>query len=172
MSSAAKELTARHFFSRHGLLSRWHPRYEFRPGQLEMAEAVESALAEKKHLLVDAGTGTGKTLAYLVPAILSGKKVVVSTATRALQEQIFDKDLPLVAKALAAHGVTFRAALMKGLANYLCKRRFGELFVDAAPGGLDENERGRVLARIDRWAKETTTGDRAELADVAEDAHA
>src|SRR5208282_6481155 len=73
MSSAAKALTARQFFSRHGLLSKWHPHYEFRPGQLEMAEAVEAALAEKKHLLVDAGTGTGKTLAYLVPALLCGK---------------------------------------------------------------------------------------------------
>ena len=96
MSSAAKALTARQFFSRHGVLSKWHPRYEFRAGQLEMAEAVEAALAEKKHLLVDAGTGTGKTLAYLVPALLSGKRVVVSTGTKNLQEQLFYKDIPFL----------------------------------------------------------------------------
>jgi ATP-dependent DNA helicase DinG len=92
-----------------------------------MADAVEDALRSERPLFVEAGTGTGKTLAYLVPAILSGKKVVVSTATRALQDQIFNKDLPLVTAALAARGVTFRAALMKGLTNYLCKRRLGEL---------------------------------------------
>ena len=91
-----------------------------------MAQAVELALEEKRHLIVEAGTGTGKTLAYLVPAILSGRKVVVSTATRALQEQIFIKDLPVVTEALAAHGVRFRAALMKGLGNYLCLRRMNE----------------------------------------------
>src|SRR3989337_883208 len=71
--------TARQFFSRHGALSRWHPNYEFRPGQLEMAEAVESAIADGKHLIAEAGTGTGKTLAYLVPAILSGKRGMVVT---------------------------------------------------------------------------------------------
>src|SRR6202795_3637925 len=98
MSSAAKELTARHFFSRHGLLSKWHPHYEFRPGQLEMAEATEAALAEKKHLLVDAGTGTGKTLAYLAPAILSGKRVVISTGPKNLQGQLFYKDIPFLQK--------------------------------------------------------------------------
>ena len=162
-----------------------------------MAEAVEEALAAEEPLFVEAGTGTGKTLAYLVPAILSGKKVVVSTATRALEEQIFEKDLPLVAQALAAHGVTFRAALMKGLSNYLCKRRLSELlggagagaagpppperdlFGNVAPRGKSGaapspspllGERDRVLLRIEAWARESETGDRAELADVAEDA--
>src|SRR5579862_3428217 len=100
MSSAARILTARQFFSRSGVLSKWHPRYEYRPGQLEMAEAVESALAEKKHLIVEAGTGTGKTLAYLVPAILSGKRIVVSTGTKNLQEQLFFKDIPFLARNL------------------------------------------------------------------------
>jgi ATP-dependent DNA helicase DinG len=76
-SSAAKTLTVRQFFGRNGILSKTHPRYEHRPGQLDMAEAVASALADKRHLLVDAGTGTGKTLAYLVPAILSGKRVIL-----------------------------------------------------------------------------------------------
>src|SRR6185312_7725059 len=96
MSSPAKAMSARQFFSRGGVLSRWHPNYEFRAGQLEMAEAVESALNEKRHLLVDAGTGTGKTLAYLVPAILSGRRIVVSTGTKNLQEQLFYKDIPFL----------------------------------------------------------------------------
>src|SRR5436190_944703 len=100
------------------------PGYETRPAQLAMAEAVERALSEERVLLSEAGTGTGKTLAYLVPAILSGRKVVVSTATRALQEQIFFKDLPLIEAAL---GLRVDAALMKGLGNYLCRRRYSEL---------------------------------------------
>jgi ATP-dependent DNA helicase DinG len=82
-------MTARRFFGRNGVLSTWHPNYEFREGQVEMAEAVAAALAEKRHLIVEAGTGTGKTLAYLVPAILSGRRVVVSTGTKNLQEQLF-----------------------------------------------------------------------------------
>ncbi len=91
------------------------PGYQHRAGQLAMAEAVEAALAAEHPLLVEAGTGTGKTLAYLVPAILSGRKVVVSTATRALQEQIYFKDLPIVAELLATFGVRFRAAHDEGL---------------------------------------------------------
>jgi ATP-dependent DNA helicase DinG len=128
-----------------------------------MAEAVELALEREHHLFVEAGTGTGKTLAYLVPAVLSGRKVVVSTATRALQEQIFVKDLPIVAQALAAHGLTLRASMMKGLSNYVCRRRLAEA---RASGG------GATLDRIAEWAQTTETGDRAELADLPEDAEA
>ena len=142
-------------------LSRTLPGYESREVQLAMADAVEDALTRDRPLFVEAGTGTGKTLAYLVPAVLSGRKVIVSTATKALQEQIFTKDLPLVAQALAPHGVTFRAALMKGLSNYLCKRRFAELRTSGQVGGL---------GRLEEWARETETGDRAELADLPEDA--
>ena len=145
------------------------PGYEDRPGQLAMAEAVEAALAEERPLFVEAGTGTGKTLAYLVPAILSGKKVVISTATRALEEQIFTKDLPIVRAILAPVGIEFRAALMKGLANYVCKRRLGELL---ASDGASRIGSDRDLARLVEWAKETETGDRAELATLAEDAAA
>src|SRR5579859_6215416 len=87
---------AHQFFSRHGVLSKWHPNYEFRPGQLEMAEAVEAAIKDRRHLLVEAGTGTGKTLAYLVPALQSGKRIVVSTGTKNLQEQLFFKDVPFL----------------------------------------------------------------------------
>ena len=141
------------------------PGWELREGQLDMAEAVERALAEERHLVVEAGTGTGKTLAYLVPALLSGRRVVVSTATRALQEQIYVKDLPLVAEALAAHGVKFRAALMKGLGNYLCLRRMSE--------ARDSGRRlDAAFGRILDWARETETGDRAELADLPEDSEA
>jgi ATP-dependent DNA helicase DinG len=137
--------------------------YEHREGQLEMARSVMRALSEDRHLFVEAGTGTGKTLAYLVPAVLSGRRVVISTATHALQEQIFEKDLPLVREVLHDHGVDFRAALMKGLSNYLCRRRFDERMRSGETVSP-------VLARIERWALETETGDRAELVDLSENA--
>src|ERR1700684_1562884 len=120
MSSAAKALTARQFFSRSGAISKWHPRSEFRAGQLEMAEAVEAALAEKKHLLVDAGTGTGKTLAYRVPALLSGKRVVVSTGTKNLQEQLFYKDVPFLQKHFDR---PLQDCYMKGRSNLGCRQK-------------------------------------------------
>ncbi len=128
-----------------------------------MASAVEHALAESRVLLCEAGTGTGKTLAYLVPAVLSGKKVIVSTATRALQEQIFHKDLPLVARAL---GREPRAALVKGLSNYVCKRRLSEL--RQSPESLRPTI-ARALETVTRWSDETTMGDLAELASLRED---
>ena len=139
--------------------------YEHREGQLVMARAVHEALSTDGHLFVEAGTGTGKTLAYLVPAILSGRKVVVSTATHALQEQIFAKDLPLVRAVLEEHGVEFKAALMKGLSNYVCKRRLNERLRSGELVSAD-------LARIERWALSSTDGDRAELVDLEEGAHA
>ena len=94
-------------FGRDGVIARAHPEYEYRPGQIQMAEAVMRAFEDRHHLIVEAGTGTGKTLAYLVPALLSGRKVVISTATKALQEQIIAKDLPLIAEHL---GLTADAA--------------------------------------------------------------
>jgi ATP-dependent DNA helicase DinG len=153
-------------------LSRALPGWEHREGQLAMAEAVERALEEENHLFVEAGTGTGKTLAYLVPAVLSGRKVIISTATRALQEQIFVKDLPIVAEALGSHGMRVQAAMMKGLSNYLCLRRFEE--ARASVGLEGKGPRGSVaaLTRIAEWAEKTETGDRAELADLPEDAEA
>jgi ATP-dependent DNA helicase DinG len=143
--------------------------YEDRPGQLAMAEAIEEALAHDRPLFVEAGTGTGKTLAYLVPAILSGKKVVVSTATRALQEQIFTKDLPILRSILGRVGVDFRAALMKGLSNYVCKRRLRELLASDGAARLGSE---RDLARLVEWAETSESGDRAELANVPEDSPA
>ncbi|MEO8878016.1 MAG: ATP-dependent DNA helicase, partial [Polyangiaceae bacterium] len=156
------------------------PEYEERPGQVQMAEAVANALAKEKTLFVEAGTGTGKTLAYLIPAILSGKKVIISTATRALQEQIFEKDIPLVAKLLGAGGVPVRAAMMKGLSNYLCKRRYQELAGSAQGNRIDVDVN---LSRIARWLKEESgptedgeivmsRGDRAELVDLPEESTA
>lgn len=139
--------------------------YEEREGQLAMARAVHDALIRDEHLFVEAGTGTGKTLAYLVPAVLSGRKVIVSTATLALQEQIFQKDLPLVRAVLAEHGVTFEAALMKGLSNYVCKRRLRERLESGEPVSAD-------LVRIGRFAEESASGDRAELASLEEGAAA
>src|SRR5262245_53616297 len=102
-----------------GILTRALDGYEPRPSQLQMAERVAEALADRRPLIVEAGTGTGKTLAYLVPAILSGLKVVISTGTKNLQEQIFRKDIPLLQ---AEMGIDFSAACMKGISNYLCQR--------------------------------------------------
>jgi ATP-dependent DNA helicase DinG len=146
-----------------GPLARSMPAYEARPAQLEMARAVESALASDRVLICEAGTGTGKSLAYLVPALLSGKKVIVSTATRALEEQIFWKDLPLIERAL---GVPVRAALMKGISNYLCRRRLAEF---KASEDSQRPRYARSLAMLDEWLTETESGDLAELTGIRED---
>src|SRR3954447_26066911 len=113
----------------HGLLASGMPGYEHRAVQLEMARATERALARDTLLLVEAGTGTGKTLAYLVPALLSGKKVVISTGTKTLQDQIVQHDLPLLERHL---GALPKVACMKGLNNYLCLRRYEEFRSSAA----------------------------------------
>lgn len=143
-----------------GPLSRTLAGYEDRPEQLRMAEAVARALERETTLLVEAGTGTGKTLAYLVPAILSGKKVVVSTGTRALQDQIVGKDLPLLA---ATTGLPVRAAAMKGLSNYVCLRRLDEAIASARAGASPE------LLAIARFARGSALGDRAELGEVSDE---
>ena len=128
-----------------------------------MADAVQRALADDRVLVCEAGTGTGKTLAYLVPAILSGRKVVVSTATRALQEQIFTKDIPLIRATL---GLQVSAALMKGLANYLCLRRFAEF---RASPEASEPSAARALGVLEEWAASTSSGDVAEIRAMSED---
>ena len=166
MSSAVNAPTARQFFSRHGLLSRWHPRYEFRSGQLEMAEAVESAIGEKKHLLVDAGTGTGKTLAYLVPVILSGKRVVVSTGTKNLQEQLFYKDIPFLEKHFAR---PLQVCYMKGRANFACRQKIYDAEREPILAGLEEIADFQIIRE---WEKTTTTGDRAEIKTLPESSSA
>jgi ATP-dependent DNA helicase DinG len=166
VSSAAKTLTARQFFSRQGVLSKWHPRYEFRPGQLEMAEAVESALAEKKHLLVDAGTGTGKTLAYLVPAILSGKRVIVSTGTKNLQEQLFYKDIPFLQQHFAR---PLQVCYMKGRGNFACRQKIYDADREPILSGLEEIA---DFQTIREWEKTTSTGDRSEIKKLPESSSA
>jgi ATP-dependent DNA helicase DinG len=142
------------------------PAGEDRSGQAEMAEAVAVAIRSGRHLAVQAGTGTGKTLAYLVPAILAGRTAVVATATKNLQDQLAGKDLPF----LAAHlGVPFSWAVLKGRSNYLCMQRLGELASRDGDGvqlGLDgvaEHASPDELVQLAQWASTTATGDRAEL---------
>src|SRR2546423_14781880 len=126
--------TARNFFSRQGTLSKWHPNFEFRPGQLEMAEAVEAAFKDRRHLIVEAGTGTGKTLAYLVPALLSGKRIVVSTGTKNLQEQLFFKDVPFLQQHLPR---PLKVCYMKGRNNYACRQKIYDADQNAVLAGLE-----------------------------------
>ena len=156
------ETSLRDFFGPGGLLERCHPQYEFRPGQLEMAEAVEKAFQSRRHLIVEAGTGTGKTLAYLVPALRSGRKVVISTGTKNLQEQLFFKDIPFLRKHLSAD---IQACYMKGRSNYLCRQKLYDLEGQPVLKGLDELDH---YARIRDWEKKTETGDRAELTELPE----
>jgi ATP-dependent DNA helicase DinG len=155
--SRTDDLTVEHAFADEGPLARAIDQFEPRAGQRDMALAVADVLADGGTLIAEAGTGTGKTLAYLVPSILSGRRVLISTGTKNLQEQIYFKDLPALARALP---VTFTATYMKGRANYLCLHR-----LDQARARLPEG----LLDGIAGWARTTETGDRAELQDLADD---
>jgi ATP-dependent DNA helicase DinG len=139
------------------------PSGEGRPGQVEMAEAVARAIDRGRHLVVQAGTGTGKSLAYLVPVVLAGHTTVVTTATKALQDQMITKDLPFLAEHLDA---PFEWAVLKGRSNYLCLQRVREVR-DAATGQLELDDlkpaMRREVERLAAWAGKTTSGDRAEL---------
>src|SRR6185369_10098837 len=150
-------------FGPNGPLKRSLPGFTSRRSQLAMAERVARALANRASLVVEAGTGTGKTFAYLVPALLSGKRVLISTGTRTLQDQLFNKDLPLVAGAI---GVPARVALLKGRSNYLCNYRLKQLGGQRTLGGT----RDRTLMRVERWAGQTRSGDLAEVPNLG-DAH-
>jgi ATP-dependent DNA helicase DinG len=155
-------------FSTRGPLARTLPGFEPREAQLEMAAAVSRVFAEGGILLAEAGTGTGKTLAYLVPAIFSRQRVLVSTGTKNLQEQIFFKDLPVLRDSLS---VPFTATFMKGRGNYLCLHRF-EALRDGGTGtaSLFSHTTDAIHLRIiDEWRRETETGDRAEIEDLPED---
>jgi ATP-dependent DNA helicase DinG len=158
------------------VLARSHPAYEFRRGQLQMAQAVEQALEEKRHLIVEAGTGTGKTLAYLMPVIRSGKRVIISTGTKNLQEQLFYKDIPFLEQALFGTDTASAAptgpgparlsvCYMKGRNNYLCRKKLYDLTGQPVLSGLEEIEQYRAISA---WEKATSTGDRAELAELPE----
>lgn len=154
------------FFGPGGVLSRTHPAYEFRRGQLQMAQAVEQALEEKRHLIIEAGTGTGKTLAYLVPVIRSGKRVIISTGTKNLQEQLFYKDIPFLEQALFPNGNgKLSVCYMKGRGNYLCRKKLYDLTGQPILNGLEEVEQYRAISA---WEETTQTGDRAELASLPE----
>jgi ATP-dependent DNA helicase DinG len=161
-----RDVSLYQFFGPGGVLSRTHPAYEFRRGQLQMAQAVEQALEEKRHLIVEAGTGTGKTLAYLVPVIRSRKRVIISTGTKNLQEQLFHKDVPFLEQALFPNGEgKLNVCYMKGRNNYLCRKKLYDLTGQPVLSGLEEIEHFRAIAA---WEKATHTGDRAELAELPE----
>src|SRR5437763_14790927 len=124
-----------------------------------MAQAVEQALAEKRHLIVEAGTGTGKTLAYLLPVIRAGKRVLVSTGTKNLQEQLFYKDIPFLEQALFPNDEGhLRVCYMKGRNNYLCRKKLYDLTGQPVLSGLEEIEQYRAIAA---WEATTQSGDRA-----------
>jgi len=165
--ASGEQLSLSQFFGPGGLLSKTHPAYEFRRGQLQMAQEVEKALAEKRHLIIEAGTGTGKTLAYLVPAIRSGKRILISTGTKTLQEQLFYKDIPFLEQVLfpGAERRQLRVCYMKGRSNYLCRKKLYQLADLPVLSGRDEIEHYRAIAA---WEKTTDMGDRAELTGVPE----
>jgi len=150
-------------FDEGGPLARAVPEFEPRAGQRAMAAAVADAIEQGRVLLAEAGTGTGKTLAYLVPAILSGRRVLVSTGTKTLQEQIFSKDLPLLQESL---GVSFKATYMKGRGNYLCLHRLDQFRDNPMALAFADAD---TMAAIGDWAERTETGDRAELEHLPED---
>jgi ATP-dependent DNA helicase DinG len=153
-------------FGPDGLIAQAHPEYEHRPGQIDMARAVMRAFEEKRHLIVEAGTGTGKTLAYLVPAVaaaLGGNgRVIISTGTKNLQEQLMEKDIPFLQSILPK---PFSATYMKGRSNYLCLNRLARAQSSPVLEGLDEVD---YFEEICEWSKESETGDRAELANLPE----
>ncbi|HEX2444619.1 MAG TPA: ATP-dependent DNA helicase [Vicinamibacterales bacterium] len=153
-------------FAEDGALAAALDDFEPRASQRKMAAAVAGIIAEGGTLVAEAGTGTGKTLAYLIPAILSGRRVLVSTGTKNLQEQIFFKDLPVLRSALGPRFASFKAVCMKGRGNYLCLHRFDEF--RANPTFRMIEERGHLSA-LEQWARTTDTGDRAELESLPED---
>lgn len=153
-------------FGPEGLIAKAHPDYEYRPGQIQMAQAVMRAFEEKRHLIVEAGTGTGKTLAYLVPAVaaaLGGNgRVIVSTGTKNLQEQLMEKDIPFLQSVLPR---PFAATYMKGRSNYVCLNRLDRAQSAPVLEGLEEVD---YFEEVTHWSKESEFGDRAELANLPE----
>src|ERR1035437_3242737 len=149
------------FFSPGGILARSSLPYEYRTGQLQMAKAVEQALAERRHLIVEAGTGTGKTLAYLLPALRTGQRIIVSTGTKALQDQLYFRDVPFLETLVGE----LRVCYMKGRANYLCRHKLVSLRNQPILSGLEEIDQFQQIAA---WEQTTETGDRAELSGMPE----
>jgi ATP-dependent DNA helicase DinG len=149
------------FFSPGGILARSSLPYEYRIGQLQMSRAVEQALEERRHLIVEAGTGTGKTLAYLLPALRTGQRIIVSTGTKALQDQLYFRDVPFLETLVGE----LRVCYMKGRANYLCRHKLVTLRNQPILSGLEEIDQYR---QISEWEQTTETGDRAELSGMPE----
>ncbi len=156
----------RRFFGRDGMLATKHPGFELRKGQMDMAAAVEEALTEKRKLIVEAGTGTGKTLAYLVPALQSGRRVVISTGTKALQEQLYFRDIPFLESVLER---PLQVCYMKGRSNYACRQKIYEAEGTPILSGLGEVADFQI---IQEWEKRTQSGDRAEIRTLPEDSTA
>ena len=161
---AAVQVDMREVFGPGGLLERsMIGGYEHRVAQLEMAEMVHDAFQMRHHAIVEAGTGTGKTLAYLLPAICSGRRVVISTATKSLQEQLYQKDIPFLKKHFAPN---LKVAVMKGRANFLCRTKLHQMADSPMLKGMEELDAFRQMLE---WAKLTETGDRAELTFLPDD---
>lgn len=164
-SSSGDRLPSLHeFFSPGGILSRSSLNFEYRKGQYEMARAIESAFKEKRHLIVEAGTGTGKTLAYLLPALRLARerqqRVIISTGTKNLQEQLYFKDVPFLESVLGEEYGPLKVCYMKGRANYLCRHKLYALRDNPVLSGLEEIDQFHHIAA---WERTTETGDRAEL---------
>ncbi len=157
-------VSAREVLGEGGPLARSRIGHEHREGQLEMAALVEASLAHDGVALIEAGTGTGKTFAYLVPAILSGKKVIVSTGTKTLQDQIAERDVPQLAAAL---GADVSVAVLKGLPSYVCRRRYHEL--SRSPDTVTDPRLGRLLPMFQQLVETSAMGELRELADLGED---
>ncbi|MEW6129806.1 MAG: ATP-dependent DNA helicase [Acidobacteriota bacterium] len=149
-------------FGPDGLIARYHPNYEYRPGQIEMAHAVHDTLTDGGVALIEAGTGTGKTLAYLIPALAAGRRVIVSTATKNLQEQLIKKDIPFLQTVIKRD---FKTVCMKGRANYICLHKLKK--AESQPI-FEDLQDVNYFDTIRRWAGKTETGDRAELTDLPE----
>lgn len=152
-------------FGAHGRLAETLPGFAVRVEQLRMAEMVAEAIASRHNLIVEAGTGVGKTFAYLVPALLAGKRVIISTGTRSLQDQLYSRDLPMITRAL---GRPVRVALLKGRSNYLCVYRLKQSYEQASSRGFSR-ELARSIQSVSTWSVQTKRGDIAELNALAED---
>ena len=143
-----------------GLLAKTLRDFEIRPSQLQMARLIQEAIDKRTPALIEAGTGTGKTLGYLVPALLSEKKAIISTGTKNLQEQIFFKDIPLLSTAI---GNKIDAVLMKGRKNYLCLYRYHHYFSHLS---FLKTEQNSVRESIEKWLKKTKFADRADYEEM------
>ncbi len=160
--ASTERTVAQEWFAHDGPLARQVERYVPREGQIRMAQAVRDAIRDGQHLIVEAGTGTGKTFAYLLPVLMAGRRAVVSTGTRNLQDQLFHRDLPTVT---GAFGQPVSVALLKGRSNYLCVYRLEQAGVQS-DGKINRRQLGKILS----WSRTTDTGDTSELTDVAEGA--